>query len=209
MTAADGRFTVRVNSPLADGAYSFSVVATDASGQTAASDVPQVVVIDTVGPRVVGLNYDPIHGRILVTLADDRSGLDPYALIDGANYHYGRNVPGHPPTNSAFAVSSLTTTPSSLPTDPQTLVILINRGKSIPRGRFLLTIDSAGVRAPRPATACATWPATPSTASSTGNSGRATTRRGVTSSPCSTRPTGRRSRRCRPRTATRPRRTRP
>ncbi len=143
-TGADGRFTVPINSPLADGVYTIGVTATDASGQTVAvAYVPQQLVIDTVGPKVLSLQFNRKQGRIIVTAADDRSGLDQTALVDKANYHFGAYAPGHPTTKSPYPMTSLSATPASLPTDRQTLTIAIDNGTALGSGRFLLTIDSA------------------------------------------------------------------
>ena len=145
VTGDDGRFAVSVVAPMADGVYSIGVIATDASGHTVAvAFVPEPLVIDTVGPKVVGLRFNRPKGQIFATLADDRSGLDQLALVDGANYQFGTSPPRNSTGKSPYFVTSLATTVAAQPTNQQTLTIAINKGHALPKGLFLLTIDSAG-----------------------------------------------------------------
>jgi hypothetical protein len=144
VTDAGGRFSVPVANPLADGVYTVTAVSVDASGHTkAVYTLPQRLVIDTVGPKVTGLQFDRVSGRVLVTFTDDRSGLDQGTLVDGSNYQFRTYVPALPNRRSPYFVTSLTASPAALPTDPQTVAVSIKNGRYLPGGRYLLTVDSA------------------------------------------------------------------
>jgi large repetitive protein len=145
VTDASGMFSVGTGIPLTDGVYTVHVAATDASGHTTAAYIlPQQLVIDTVGPKVTGVQFDRVNGRIFVTFADDRSGLDQSTLIDGSNYKFGKYPPAASNRKSPYFVTSLVPSPATQPTDPQTVTVSINNGRYLPGGRYLLTIASAG-----------------------------------------------------------------
>ena len=38
------------------------------------------------------MRFSRVNGRIFVTFADDRSGLEQGTLVDGSNYQFGKSV---------------------------------------------------------------------------------------------------------------------
>ena len=90
---ANGAWRLVVVSPLPDGRYTLSAVVTPTVGspitdQAFATDL----VIDTVGPRVQSVRYNPRTGGVTVIFEDDRSGLNLASLMSPLNY----NLVGHP-----------------------------------------------------------------------------------------------------------------
>ena len=144
VAGADGRFAVQVAAPLPDGTYTMSLGATDASGHTTSSaTLAQPLVIDTVGPHVTGVQFDRVNGRVILTLRDDRAGLDQTSMVDGANYQFRTYPTPRRSSKTPYDVTSLAASPAGPATDPRTLTIQLNQGRYIPGGRYLLTINSA------------------------------------------------------------------
>ena len=107
-TDSSGFWSINV-SPLADGRYTISAVATDEAGVTTATSAIATgtaggpLVIDTVAPRVTDLLFDRLNGRVWVTFQDGLSGLDLRTLVDARNYKLGgvaHAVPRRGPSSS-------------------------------------------------------------------------------------------------------------
>src|SRR5208282_4108870 len=89
MSGPDGAWSL--TSPrLPDGVYTVTASMTSQAGFPTA---PVLIVtpdnplyIDTVGPRVTGMVFDPTTGIITVVISDAWSGLDQTSLLDPSNY---------------------------------------------------------------------------------------------------------------------------
>ncbi len=140
---ASGHWAISPTSPLPDGLY--SVVATDTNGPASASNTffsaDHPLVIDTVGPRLMGLSVNPRLGQLHLTLLDDRSGLDPLSLTNPANYSLVRRS-RRPQT---FALSE-TVAPSTQTPGAQ-VVTLTTAQHRIGHGlRYVLSVFSGGLQ---------------------------------------------------------------
>ena len=100
-------------------------------------------MIDTVGPKVTSFRFDRAAGRIYATVADELSGLDPLALVDGSNYRFSPLVSTKASRKLSYSMTSVTASDGMHSTDPRTLIVTINRGRPLPFGRYRFTIDSA------------------------------------------------------------------
>lgn len=89
---ADGSWTITAGQPLTDGSYRvFAAMRLgDMDRSITLFDPGQPLVIDTVGPRVIGLTVAPRRGQLLLSLRDDRSGLDPTSLAIPSPYDLTR-----------------------------------------------------------------------------------------------------------------------
>jgi hypothetical protein len=151
-TAADasGAWQIRSNL-LADGSYVVFATAADAAGHspTESTLLPAAhpLVIDTVGPRVTGVVFDPARGQVAITFQDDRSGLDQAALRNAASYVLSRPRTAAP---GALLVTAITVQAPVVPTAPEKVVLTFNHGRPLRSGTDTLTIlagtGAAGVR---------------------------------------------------------------
>lgn len=142
-TLADAAGAWRITSPpLADGTYTLVASAVGSNGVSTATLVLPRVVIDTVGPTVTSLQFDPLQGRLVAGFQDNLSGLDQHGLRDGANFVFtkARARPGQ------FLVTSLDVSPFASGNAPQTVTILVNGGRRLRGGRYALTVLSRGVQ---------------------------------------------------------------
>ena len=145
---SDGSWNITSNR-LADGSYRITATAVDQSGATTAGPIQVLptasegaLIIDTVGPRIVNVQFDRLTGGISVTFQDDRSGMLTQSLLDAANYSFNRQPPQQP---GKFIVTNLTLSGGGSPTGPQTLAIQINGGRQIKGGSFGFTVYAESV----------------------------------------------------------------
>ncbi len=105
-----GSWSLTSGIALADGGYTITAVAVDATNSTitnTATVVPDLV-IDTVGPKVTSLSFDRFQGRIVVTFQDlggvnnAGSGMDLASVIDATNYQL---VTAHHPRVGKYVVN--------------------------------------------------------------------------------------------------------
>ncbi|WP_406699414.1 Ig-like domain-containing protein [Singulisphaera sp. Ch08] len=142
-TITDASGSWRITSPpLADGTYSIVATAVAQNGVTTATSVLPPLVIDTVGPTVSSLQFDPLHGQLFVGLQDNRSGLDQRGLHDGANFVFTKAGarPGR------FLVTRLNVSPIVSGTSPQTVTVVVNGGRLLRRGQYAMTVLSRGLQ---------------------------------------------------------------
>jgi hypothetical protein len=146
--ASDGSWNI-TSDRLADGSYQITASAVDQFGITTAGPINVLpntsqgpLVIDTVGPRIVGLQFDRLSGEVSVTFQDDRSGMLSQSLLDAANYTFNRR---HLRLPGTFIVTSLTQSGGATPTSPQTVAVQINHGKPLRGGFFSITVHAASV----------------------------------------------------------------
>src|SRR5439155_27382530 len=93
---SDGTWSITSNR-LADGSYRITATTVDRAGVIIAGPIQVVtgaaqggLIIDTVGPGVVNLQFDRLTGRVSLTFQDDRSGMLTQSLLDAANYALNR-----------------------------------------------------------------------------------------------------------------------
>ena len=148
VTDANGNWSL-TSARLADGSYTITATAVDQLGQTASSPTQILpsfpegpLVIDTVGPRVVDVNFQRLTGRVFITFQDDRSGLLSQSLLDSANYTFNKQNQRLPGT---YIVTVLSVSGGPNGTDPQTVDVVINGGKKIRGGYYSITAYAAGV----------------------------------------------------------------
>lgn len=133
-----GAWQIRSQVALADGTYAVTALATDRNGVTTATAALGTLVVDTVGPRVVGLEFQRFQKRILTTFQDDRSGMARRTLIDGENYELRR-----PHTRlGQILIRTLSTTTPAAPTDPQEVTARITGVPQLRRGTYVYTVVS-------------------------------------------------------------------
>ena len=132
---------------LADASYTIVglAVATDGSRlATVLTSVDRPLVIDTAGPRVLGVQVDPRHGRVSIIYADALSGLDPRVGQALPNAYVFRR--GIARRLQSYSVTGVSSSIGRLPTDPITETITIDGGRRIgPGHRYLLRVESARV----------------------------------------------------------------
>jgi hypothetical protein len=144
---AQGAWTI-TTLPLPDGNYSVFVSAVDVLGHT--SPLVQILpgngmgqlIIDTQGPKVTGLVFDPVHGKIIVTFQDERSGLNQASLANPANYILTQNSK----PRKQFVVTNIQVSPQLSPILPQTVVLTFNNGAPLRGLDFRLDIVAGGIR---------------------------------------------------------------
>ena len=127
--------------PLADGTYTIVGVGVPTTGSPYPPVLLTTFLVDTVAPRVVGLNYDTSTGKVTVTFRDDRSGLNPASLFNRDNY----TLLG--PGNTVTPASSVQAGPTvaTLPSDPESVVLTFHLNPKNRGGSHRLRIASGGV----------------------------------------------------------------
>jgi streptogramin lyase len=141
---ASGAWSVTAATPLADGSYTVTAMATDHFGTTSTmtplTTTSNPLVIDTVGPQVTALTYNAGAGLITLTVQDDRGGLDHASLTNLANYMvFGpRARVGGP-----LGIASVTATPSG--GQSETVQIQLSNFSGLRRRPFVLAVASGGV----------------------------------------------------------------
>jgi hypothetical protein len=91
-------------------------------------------------PRVNSVALQPRLGRLLITYRDTLPTIDPATLFDPANIALVRiRTPRFPSLNITGAMTSPLV-------DPKTVAFTFDNGTPLPRGQYLLTIRSGGVR---------------------------------------------------------------
>ena len=146
-TDTSGYWNVTSFVRIPDGSYTVMAAAVDAAGHTTAMSTVQTaagggpLVIDTVGPKVNYVQFDRLNGQILVTFQDERSGMNLYGVNDASNYLVTK---AHQKLPGTYLVTSLIPTGGAA-TDPVTVPVVINYGKSLRGGRYNFTIKSGGI----------------------------------------------------------------
>ena len=147
--SASGAWTI-TSQPLADGSYTITAASVDAAGNpTSARLLPSVtrgaLIVDTTGPRILGVSLRPRHGQVSITFADDLSGIDQTTLMQMGNYGFRR---GLMQSREQFPITGLTTVSSSTaPNAPETVTLTLAKGHPLGFGlRFELRVASGGVK---------------------------------------------------------------
>jgi Bacterial Ig-like domain len=139
----NGQWTLTAAAPLADGSY--SIVASGALiGGPVTTTTLHPLVIDTVGPRVTGLTFNPSRGQVMVTFQDDRSGMDALSLANPKFYSFSRQ-PGR--MIIPYNISNISAVPATGASNSVPVMVTISGGVKIGHGRrFIFTVASGGVR---------------------------------------------------------------
>jgi hypothetical protein len=156
-TTADqfGNWQITSNTALADGVYTITARVLDRDTNGTVRDTETFVgnnatgnlVIDTVGPKVVGvaslsasgLVFVRNAGQLFVSFQDDRAGLATTTLIDNRNWSIRK--PHKRPGRLLFTSLQLQADGGSA-TAPQTVLATINNNQHIRGGTYTLTLSS-------------------------------------------------------------------
>ncbi len=136
-----GYWRIQPDVPLPDGRYSIQIQAIDDASHvgSAVTTIATGLVVDTVGPRIVGVQLQPGRGQVVVTYQDAGSGLDLDSVRNPASYSFSQQPSGPAP----WTVTSVVAAPP-FRTAPQRATVVINGGRPIRGGSYLLTVRSAG-----------------------------------------------------------------
>jgi hypothetical protein len=144
---ANGFWTASdTSSPLAQGVYSMTAIATIGSYHESTS--LGSLTIDTTPPVVTGVTFRPGLGAVSIRFQDNLSGLNTASLLNPANYRLaGRPVPHR------FVLMRRWFTPTNLelshtgsPTNPYVVTMTWNDGRRLPMGRYVLNVIAGGVK---------------------------------------------------------------
>jgi hypothetical protein len=133
--------------PLANGSYYVLATSTDVASHTTGPDLllpsatKGLLVIDTVGPRVLNSVLNPTNGQVTITYQDDRAGMNLASTLNRGLYSFVTNTT----TPRTLPVTNLVVTASANPTAPVTVVATINNGQRLGKGSYVLTIAAAGI----------------------------------------------------------------
>jgi len=158
-TTADDAGAWRVTSGIAlpDGSYTITIYAADRFNPTilVTNALSQVLVIDTVGPKVVAAAFQPSSGSAVLNYLDyggpanAGSGVDLATVRDPSNYAFtfvSTTVRGYRPP-ARWLVGPITVAPGTT-TGVQSSTIVINGGTPIRGGVYQLVARSRSAAAP-------------------------------------------------------------
>lgn len=138
---AQGRWSV-TSLPLAEGAYQITARATSADGRVlppvaiAVGNAGGPLVVDTTGPRVVGLTLNPLNAQIQVSFGDNLSGLAGLGTLSSNGASLQRLVRSR--------ATTIPTWPLSVSNDGRS--VLLGLSRPLGNGRYTFRINAAGVR---------------------------------------------------------------
>jgi hypothetical protein len=143
---ADGTWSVTASSPLMDGTYTVTAMATDhfgtTSGMTPLTTMANPLVIDTVAPQVTSVTYSDQTGLITLTVQNDLAGLDQASLTNLANYIVSGPRMRH---GGPLGVASVTAT-APMPGQPETVQIQLSNFQGLRRRPFVFVALSGGLQ---------------------------------------------------------------
>jgi hypothetical protein len=136
---------VGADASLADGAYTITVQAFDDVAHLASALTPAfgTLIIDTVGPRIAGVQFFPRRGEVVVTYRDDGVGLDFDSVRNTGAYGFSA-LTSSPPGRGApttWTVTGAVGAPAWR-NFPQRITLKINNGAPIPRGSYRFSARS-------------------------------------------------------------------
>jgi hypothetical protein len=140
---ADGAWSVLARAgALRDGGYGLVATVSDPASGRGGTGWLGPLLVDTAGPRVVGVTVRPATGEVVVALADDRTGLDAARLADPASYRLVH--PRRP--NVPLAVTQVTLGPAGAGNATRTVTVQFDGGRALrPGPAYLLTVFSGGL----------------------------------------------------------------
>lgn len=138
---AQGRWSL-TSLPLAEGTYTITASVSTSDGRVlsgigiVAGNAGGPLVVDTTGPRVVGLTLNPLNAQIEVSLSDNLSGLDSR---------------GTATANVAILQRLVRSRANTIPTWPLSVSdggrsVLLGLSRPLGNGRYTFRIPAAGVR---------------------------------------------------------------
>ena len=133
-----------VNAPLVDGSYKIAAAAVDSAGNVITTESIGTIVIDTVGPVITAASFNRFDATLTVTYQDNLSGLAGASIANGAFYHLSaKQLSPKVPVPRLLLPTSIVVTPGASPTDPVTVKVVFNRGRTVRGGLYSVVIDSA------------------------------------------------------------------
>jgi hypothetical protein len=111
-----------------------------------------------VAPRVAFVQFEPLTGRVLVSIANGAAPINIAELTNPANYSFTpvqlqEKLPRHDPSRPAagvvlapnFVVTGVSLSPNIPPNQPQSLIVVINNNQPLRPGFYQFTIHAAGI----------------------------------------------------------------
>jgi len=152
-----GAWSVQSTTALPDGAYTITVFAADQfdGAMAVSTTLAQTLVIDTVGPKIMGAAFTPKEGFVGVQYQDfggpsnAGSGMNLATVQDPSNYAFAfvsSPVRGYRPP-SRWLVGPIGVDPGTA-VGPQTARVVLNGGAAIRGGVYMIRIRSAASDAP-------------------------------------------------------------
>jgi hypothetical protein len=112
----------------------------------------------SAAPRVAFVQFEPLTGRVLVSIDGGLAGINTAELTNPANYSFTPvQLQGKPPRNNPsrpgagvvlvpnYVVTGVSLAPNIPPTQPQSLIVVINNNQPLRPGFYQFTIHSAGI----------------------------------------------------------------
>jgi hypothetical protein len=143
-----GNWAVQI-SPLGDGSYVFTAQMVDpitaASVETVLMPVTPagspVFTLDTVGPTVSSVRFDPASGSLVVDLKSDPAGFNPAALANPGNYLFG---PEAGLFLAPIGVKSLHVSPANAAGVVE-VVVTYNTSARLRPGPYVVSLNAVGL----------------------------------------------------------------
>ncbi|HEX8201934.1 MAG TPA: Ig-like domain-containing protein, partial [Isosphaeraceae bacterium] len=137
-TDASGSWNL-TGGPLPAGVYDVSATSADVAGNPNSPPTALgTLVVDTLGPVITAITFEPRRGRVLIAFRDDVAGLDTRGLQAGVNFtlagmdRRGRTQSGRPATGVRLL-------------DARTVAVSFNNGRRLRSGTYVLTVGPQGL----------------------------------------------------------------
>jgi hypothetical protein len=139
------------------------LLSTTASSAVAVAQAPsstpgQISAAAESAPRVAFVQFEPLTGRVLVSIDGGPAGINTAELTNPANYSFTPvQLQGKPPRNDPsrpaagvvlvpnYVVTGVSLAPNVQPGSPQSLIVVINNNQPLRPGFYQFTIHSAGI----------------------------------------------------------------
>ncbi len=140
-----GYWSATVTPPLGPGSYTITAEAFDSSGaEIGDAALATNLVIDVTPPVITAMTFNRFTDTVTVTYESDLSGMNYASIGNSAFYHLSaKPLAPKVPVPKLLLPTSITITPVTSATDPETTVtIVFNHGHSVRGGYYLLVINS-------------------------------------------------------------------
>jgi hypothetical protein len=141
-----GRWSVNAG-PLPDGVYTITGAAWSSSGQLISPPTPirptadlGPLVVDTVGPHVTSLVFDPAASQLHITFGEALGGFDPAILADSLAYAVSMHGPRGP---RIVPVTGMSLSADSA-TGQATVTLTLGAGRALKPGTYSVSFGLAG-----------------------------------------------------------------